>query len=462
VPGESIAGMADPSSPTPPLPSPTPADPSAENHQPRSWHIASWVIPITVAFAVLVVTLVALLAGLEMAALFACVFILAALLVILVWITGLPIGLKWASTVVLFTACVIAEICVVEYDRPILPPNIEAIAFVNNGTKDLGLDMEILVKNQGLTSGYGDQWEMTVSIDDRAVESRQLFGRPLPTAVVNEPELDGEEFPPGKPVRGWLFFEFTSITQDSAKTYFSCGSQLLAKVKFKLSVWDSKRRKEWDETKSLAELGPSACIALPIAGSEAQPPDDSKKTSSPRDRKSTAPVNPQTQSSQPQQPSQTVNAPNGIGAIGSTVINPQVYNYGYMPKSLSDQQIRNLVGLMQPFNDGTDRGDLITSQMGDSNSAQVAIQLVKVFRDAGWNLPGSGYNMALMTNPPQPLLISVHSAKSTPDGKVDMATLPPSVALLGKALQEAGISVAISVDEKVPEGKFRIIVGTRP
>ena len=106
---------------------------------------------------------------------------------------------------------------------------------------------------------------MEVSIDGEGVESRQLYGRPLPTSVVNEPELDDEEFAPDRPVRGWFIFEFTSLSYDAASKYFSCGSQMLDKVKFKLSVWDSKRRRKWDEVKSLADLGPSACIAIPLA-----------------------------------------------------------------------------------------------------------------------------------------------------------------------------------------------------
>jgi hypothetical protein len=408
--------------------------------------------------------LTAVLAGVEMTTLLAVIAIIAILLVILVWISPFKGIATWVLSILIALGCACSEIKVFQYDRPILPPVIEAIAFVNNGTKYLGLDMEVLVKNGGLISGYADEWEMDVLIDGKSVESRQLYGRPLPITVVNEPELDGEEFPPGKPVRGWLFFEFTSITYDTANTYFSCGSQQLEKVKFKLAVLDSKRHRRWEETKSLAELGPSACIPLPLAAPEAQAHTRSKEAIQPTHSQESLPSNTKTISPpiQSQQPSQVVNAQNGIGAIGSTVINPQVYNYGYMPKTLSNEQAENIVELMRPLNDGTDRGDLITSQLGDTNSLEVALQLVKIFRTAGWNLSGSGYNQAVYSNPPEPLLILVHSAASTPDGKVDNTSLPSGIPEFGKILHSAGVNVGISVDASIPPGKFRIIVGIKP
>jgi hypothetical protein len=163
-----------------------------------------------------------------------------------------------------------------------------------------------------------------------------------------------------------------------------------------------------------------------------------------------------------QPPSQTVNAPNGIGAIGGTLINPQVNNFGYMQKTLSQDWMIYISGLMKPLADTSDRGDLITCQMGNTNSCDLAVQLVKIFRDAGWNLPGSGYSQSVMMTAPAPLLIMVQSAKATPTGAVDKSSLPPGVEQLATALKNCGVDVQISIDEKVPINKFKILIGDHP
>ena len=103
-------------------------------------------------------------------------------------------------------------------------------------------------------------------------------------------------------------------------------------------------------------------------------------------------------------------------AINSTVVNPQVYNYGYIAKKLSAEQYHQIEEIVRPLNDGTNRGDLIVSMLGDSNSQELAEQLVEVFKSAGWNVGGA--SMAVMINPPGPLFCSWFTpAASTPDGQ---------------------------------------------
>jgi hypothetical protein len=162
-------------------------------------------------------------------------------------------------------------------------------------------------------------------------------------------------------------------------------------------------------------------------------------------------------------PAQIVNAPNGIGGIGGTYVNPQVNNFGYMQKTLNADQMTAISALMRPFADGTDRGNLITCQLGDSNSCTVAMQLVKIFRNAGWILPGSGYSQAVMTEAPEPLLISVHAKPTLAGEKVtSSAGLPPGAYELANALNAVGMNVQFSIDASLSTTEFRIIVGTHP
>ncbi len=67
-------------------------------------------------------------------------------------------------------------------------------------------------------------------------------------------------------------------------------------------------------------------------------------------------------------PSQIVNAPNGIGSIGGTLINPQVNNFGYMQKKLSEDQISLLASHMAPFATEKNRNNMVTCAMGNPNS----------------------------------------------------------------------------------------------
>jgi hypothetical protein len=161
---------------------------------------------------------------------------------------------------------------------------------------------------------------------------------------------------------------------------------------------------------------------------------------------------------------QTVIAPNGIGSIGGTLINPQVNNFGYMQKDLTPDQIASLSNVIKGFARPISSGDLITCQMGDSNSCVVARSLVKAFRSAGWNLPGSGYGQSLMTEPPESVLIVIRKTGSLTMGKPVTSAdgLPSGAYELANALSKIGINVQFSLDDGVPADKFRIVVGTKP
>jgi hypothetical protein len=121
-----------------------------------------------------------------------------------------------------------------------------------------------------------------------------------------------------------------------------------------------------------------------------------------------------------------------------------------------------LSGLMKPLADGTDRGDLITCQLGDSNSCSVAVQLVKIFRSAGWNLSGSGYSQAVMTEAPEPILIMINSKPNSSGPITSSEGFPPGAYEIAVAMRNAGINVAFGLDKAVPVTEFRIVVGTHP
>ena len=160
---------------------------------------------------------------------------------------------------------------------------------------------------------------------------------------------------------------------------------------------------------------------------------------------------------------QTVNAPNGIGTIGGTLVNPQVNNFGYMPKKLTGDQMENISALMRPWAREDPDGNLITCQLGNAESCTVAIQLVKAFRGAGWTLGGTGYSQALMSEAPEPVLIFIKADTLSNDQPiVSGAGLPPGAYELARALTESGLSVSFARDTKMLPSQFRIVVGTRP
>jgi hypothetical protein len=127
---------------------------------------------------------------------------------------------------------------------------------------------------------------------------------------------------------------------------------------------------------------------------------------------------------------------------------------------LSANQLSAFTSLVKPLADGSDRKDLITCQLGDSNSCGIAVQLVSAFRDAGWNIPASGYSQAVMMPPPEALMIVVYPPSTE---EVTANTELPSGAFeIATFLKKAGVNVMFVGDAKLPRDRFRIVVGTHP
>lgn len=229
----------------------------------RKWH-ASWIITALIALGVTWITAGT---GLDMTPLILIISIGWIFAIALLWIatpTSQHTALKATGSLILTGSAIFALWWVYSYDRPIFQPEIEGLITQNHRGSAFGLDVETLVKNTGRQSGYADTWKLLLTINGTQIEGRELYGQKLPPSAVNEPEIYNQEFPPGKPVRGWLYFGFPAVSHDFAEPYFICNSVMIDKVSLKLSVWDSKEKREWTQVRSLKDLGKEACTPLQV------------------------------------------------------------------------------------------------------------------------------------------------------------------------------------------------------
>ncbi len=119
---------------------------------------------------------------------------------------------------------------------------------------------------------------------------------------------------------------------------------------------------------------------------------------------------------------------------------------------LNAEQLLALSRKMAPFAKLEERGDLITCVLGDPDSTRFATSLVAVFRAAGWKLPGSGFNQAVFSGTVEGVIIQLHSKEDKAFGLLEFVT----------SLREAGITPVGQIDDSVPSGEFRIVIGRRP
>jgi hypothetical protein len=228
----------------------------------QKWH-ASWIIAALIAIAI---PAIIVWTGLEMAPLIIIVSLFLILGIALLWISTPPkshLIVKLVFSVVLGVIATLAIGWAIRYDRPILNPEIQEAVIPTPTGSALTLDLEVSVENSGHQTSFASPWLLALAIDGSTVKAHQLYGLPGPSIAPNEPEIYNQEFPPGRPVRGWLFFNFPTI---SAIGDFTCGSPALDKATIKLSYWDSKTKHEWTQIKSWKDLGPSACVPVSTAG----------------------------------------------------------------------------------------------------------------------------------------------------------------------------------------------------
>jgi hypothetical protein len=368
--------------------------------------------------------------------------------VVLLWIATAPsrhVTAKISLSAVLVLAGV-AIWWVYSYDRPILQPQIGGVVTQNfNGTQ-FALDIEALVKNSGRQSGYADTWKLLLSIDGTEMQGKQLYGQPLPNNAVNEPELYNQEFPSGKPARGWLFFGFPAVSHDYAAPYFFCNSSLTEKVSLKLSVWDSKSKHEWSQVRSLKDLGKEACMPLaplqPV--SSVNPNPRPRRVAHEGQSESPAPTGkasePQTPSLIPQQqPCIASNCINGPNFGNPTVINPLPLERTWrLSISDCDVWVKKLDSL------GTTKVS-VGWFISDNDGARIGQIIIACFNRSTWRTTG-----AVLPVNPDGVLIGASS-----DG--------PNLDVVAEGLGSFGLRVNRKRDIRPAYGdEIGIVIGTNP
>jgi hypothetical protein len=297
----------------------------------QKWH-AAWII------ATLVSVVVGAIIGwkdLAMVPAFIMVGSATILSLLLVWFVEVHhhIAGKILFSAVLLVAAGLFSRWLYRYDRPVLNPEIGQITQLDHDRAgELVLGVEALVKNPGRQSGYSDSASLILRVDGSPTEGKQIYAQQLPSKVANEPELYSQEFPPGKPVRGWLFFSFPGMTQASIASHFACDSELLNSVSLRLVIRDSAYKREWIDDKRLKELGRPSCIEKVTPPPKPVPPPVARNPRPPslQNQVATVPAAPP--------PPLQVSAPDGVAIGRDNYGNPTVNNYAPPDRHITASQ----------------------------------------------------------------------------------------------------------------------------
>jgi hypothetical protein len=220
-----------------------------------NWHLTVVLVPLLIALGVVVVGFFAVQLGAEMAAMFITIAVTALVGLAVLWLPTLPLWEKALGTIAIVVAATYSAFWVHANDRPILNLKMQQVAIRNDTQKPFGLDVETSITNSGRQVGDALGWKLQLLINGSNSDGHQLYGQVPSSIAANEPDLSTQDFPPKKPIRGWLFFDFSTVSHEYAESNFVCGSPALDKVTLRLSVWDSKYQHEWSDSKQLNELG---------------------------------------------------------------------------------------------------------------------------------------------------------------------------------------------------------------
>jgi hypothetical protein len=416
------------------------------------WH-ASWIISLIIAC---VVAVFASLATMEMVPLIILVVFCFAGSLALLWLLtdrSKHIIYKVIVSAALLTAAVTAVCWVVRTDRPILRPQVGVVLVKSLSGNGFALAVEGLVKNSGRQGGYADDWKLTMTVDGSEYQGKQLHGQQLPSNAPNEQELSDQEFPSGKPVRGWLFFSFPAVSHDMMVPYFTCNSELINKVGLMLSVWDSKQKKEWTQTRTLKELGVESCIPPVVTitkgshsegvkhidkGVPASSPSSPKPESSPDIPTSPAVSQTAHPTAPASTPAQTMNCEGSNCVLGPNFGNQfLVQNPG---RGLNQSQFADLVTELKKLEKGS--AALVLHEPIDREMNRFGGQLQSAFQQAGWSLPAYPLDISrterIISNGPG------QTMRNTPEGMhcvVDGSKLGND---LMKVLSDHGVHCSVS------------------
>jgi len=121
-------------------------------------------------------------------------------------------------------------------------------------------------------------------------------------------------------------------------------------------------------------------------------------------------------------------------------------------RRLSEEQKEFLKGEV-PKQFGKNGESPISAIMGDPESITLAMDFVDVFRRAGWNFTGSGFNPLVLNGLPRGVIIRVHSKEDN---------VVPSLTKILEALHQWGLDPHGELDPKIPPGEFEIVIGAQP
>jgi hypothetical protein len=186
---------------------------------------------------------------------------------------SLALGLLWTVTrwkkhfIAKVAISILLAICtgaalrwVYLYERPNLHSEIHSIAIPVSPDGTFFLDLGVSVTNSGRVPGHIERVSLVLTVDASSAIGKQIYAQTLPSGAANEPELDSQEFPPGKPVSGWLFFSFPGVSHTSIARYFVCDSPLLDTVSFRLSAWEKGSDRVFTANRKLKDLVKDPCI----------------------------------------------------------------------------------------------------------------------------------------------------------------------------------------------------------
>jgi hypothetical protein len=348
----------------------------------RNWHVSVWLTPTLIALIVVVVGLIAGLAGWEMKALIVTISLAFAVVLALLWLTSSHLAAKIILSILLAAATAVLLWWVVSYDRPILQPQMGGAITEGKSGGPFSLAIEALVKNTGHQSGYADHWKFVLSIDGTDMEGKELYGQALPPNATTEPQLFDQEFPPGKPVRGWLFFTFPGSSFDAIKPYFTCGSLLIDKVGLKLTVWDTKNKHAWTQSRSERDFAKEVCTSVAAIPDPLPEPDKPITRQQPKRTPAVPPAIPP--GSIIQANSGGLNIQQGTTGSNSPIINSPI-TVGKTPKAISPEEMKELVQFLR----SSPQKPLITVGADEfSSDIPFPRDFLKALEDAGWQTRG--------------------------------------------------------------------------
>jgi hypothetical protein len=224
------------------------------------WH-ASWIL--SALFAVTCVVL-PVLSTIEMTELVIAIIVLVLLGFALLWLSTPVVAhrtVKAVFTVLILALGIGSVLWTIKTDRPVLNVKAEYVLAQIQPDKSL-IDVEAFVQNKGRQPAYGENWQFKIMSGPNTFVGVQKFGQKRPPDITaDEPELASEDFPVGKPVRGWLYFEF-QITADEMHSLFNCDSPP-KNASITLSLMDTKEKKTWTQTRQFQEMIQASCTKFP-------------------------------------------------------------------------------------------------------------------------------------------------------------------------------------------------------